>query len=49
MREHFEWFETVLHVTIGVYFQQQGQKYLSPLCPYESSPSTILPCSRWLL
>ena len=24
MREHIEWFETVLHVTIGVYFQQQG-------------------------
>lgn len=24
MREHIEWFEAVLHVTIGVYFQQQG-------------------------
>ena len=24
MRCHIEWFETVLHVTIGVYFQQQG-------------------------
>ena len=23
MREHIEWFEAVLHVTIGVYFQQQ--------------------------
>ena len=24
MRGHIEWFESVLHVTIGVYFQQQG-------------------------
>lgn len=24
MREHVEWFETILHVTIGVYFHQQG-------------------------
>ena len=24
MKEHIEWFEAVLHVTIGVYFQQQG-------------------------
>lgn len=24
MKEHIEWFETVQHVTIGVYFQQQG-------------------------
>lgn len=24
MREHIEWFEALLHVTIGVYFHQQG-------------------------
>lgn len=29
MKEHIEWFETILHVTIGVYFQQQGFENVS--------------------
>lgn len=41
MREHIEWFETVLHVTIGVYFQQQGFE--------NASVGQIrLPSSKWL-
>ena len=41
MREHIEWFEAVLHVTIGVYFQQQGFE--------NASVSQLrLPSSKWL-
>lgn len=41
MRGHIEWFETVLHVTIGVYFQQQG---------FENASVSQLrfPSSKWL-
>lgn len=41
MREHIEWFEAVLHVTIGVYFQQQG---------FENASVGQLrfPSSKWL-
>lgn len=41
MREHIEWFEAVLHVTIGVYFHQQGFE--------NASVGQIrLPSSKWL-
>lgn len=41
MREHIEWFEAVLHVTIGVYFHQQGFE--------NASVSQLrLPSSKWL-
>lgn len=41
MREHIEWFEAVLHVTIGMYFQQQGFE--------NASVSQLrLPSSKWL-
>ena len=41
MREHIDWFEAVLHVTIGVYFQQQG---------FENASVGQLrfPSSKWL-
>lgn len=41
MRGHIEWFEAVLHVTIGVYFQQQG---------FENASVSQLrfPSSKWL-
>ena len=41
MRGHIEWFETVLHVTIGVYFHQQG---------FENASVGQLrfPSSKWL-
>ena len=41
MRGHIEWFETVLHVTIGVYFQQQGFEKASV-------GQLRLPSSKWL-
>ena len=41
MREHIEWFETVLHVTIGVYFHQQGFENASV-------GQLRLPSSKWL-
>lgn len=41
MREHIEWFETVLHVTIGVYFHQQGFENASV-------GQLRLPPSKWL-
>lgn len=41
MKEHIEWFETVLHVTIGVYFQQQGFENASV-------GQLQLPSSKWL-
>ncbi|MBQ8192404.1 MAG: ATP-binding protein [Bacteroidaceae bacterium] len=41
MREHIEWFEAVLHVTIGVYFQQQGFENASV-------GQLRLPSSEWL-
>lgn len=41
MTKHIEWFEAVLHVTIGVYFQQQGFE--------NTSVSQLrLPSSKWL-
>lgn len=41
MKEHIEWFEAMLHVTIGVYFQQQGFE--------NTSVSQLrLPSSKWL-
>lgn len=41
MREHIEWFEALLHVTIGVYFHQQGFE--------NTSVSQLrLPSSKWL-
>lgn len=41
MKEYIEWFEAVLHVTIGVYFQQQG---------FENASVGQLrsPSSKWL-
>ena len=41
MRGHIEWFEAVLHVTIGVYFHQQG---------FENASVGLLrlPSSKWL-
>ena len=41
MREHIEWFEAVLHVTIGVYFHQQGFENASV-------GQLRLPSSKWL-
>lgn len=41
MKEYIEWFETVLHVTIGVYFQQQGFENASV-------GQLRLPSSKWL-
>lgn len=41
MRCHIEWLETVLHVTIGVYFQQQGFENASV-------GQLRLPSSKWL-
>ena len=41
MREHIEWFEAVLHVTIGVYFHQQGFENASV-------GQLRLPLSKWL-
>ena len=41
MRGHIEWFEAVLHVTIGVYFQQQGFENASV-------GQLRLPSSKWL-
>ena len=41
MRGHIEWFEAVLHVTIGVYFQQQGFENAS-VCQLR------FPSSKWL-
>ena len=41
MRGHIEWFETVLHVTIGVYFHQQGFENASV-------GQLRLPSSKWL-
>lgn len=41
MREHIEWFETVLHVSIGVYFHQQGFENASV-------GQLRLPSSKWL-
>lgn len=41
MREHIEWFEALLHVTIGVYFHQQGFE--------NTSVSQLrLPSNKWL-
>ena len=39
MREHIEWFEALLHVTIGVYFQQQGfeNAYVGQLRPFQAN------------
>lgn len=41
MRGHIEWFEAVLHVTIGVYFHQQGFENASV-------GQLRLPLSKWL-
>ena len=41
MRGHIEWFEAVLHVTIGVYFHQQGFENASV-------GQLRLPSSKWL-
>lgn len=41
MRGHIEWFEAVLHVTIGVYFQQQGFEIASV-------SQLRFPSSKWL-
>ena len=41
MREHIEWLEAVLHVTIGVYFHQQGFENASV-------GQLRLPSSKWL-
>lgn len=41
MREHIEWFEAVLHVTIGVYFHQQSFENASV-------GQLRLPSSKWL-
>ena len=41
MREYIDWFEAVLHVTIGVYFQQQGFENASV-------GQLRLPSSKWL-
>lgn len=41
MREYIEWFEAVLHVTIGVYFHQQGFENASV-------GQLRLPSSKWL-
>ena len=41
MNEHIEWFETVLNVAIGVYFQHQGFENLSMDCVKQ-------PTGKWL-
>ena len=41
MKGHIEWFEAVLHVTIGVYFQQQGFENASV-------GQLRLPSNKWL-
>lgn len=41
MNEHIEWFEAVLNVAIGVYFQHQGFENLSMDCVKQ-------PTERWL-
>lgn len=41
MNEHIEWFEAVLNVAIGVYFQHQGFENLSMDCVKR-------PTGKWL-
>lgn len=46
MRGHIEWFEAVLHVTIGVYFQQQGFENVS-VNHFFPMPSEELRAELW--